>query len=125
MTIASSSGTDNSVGGIVGWTSNNSAVINCAAFGNITDTSHGSFSAVGGVVGYSSGAVYACYSDSNLHSDYSSYEDGADVPVGGVVGGTSYMAAAYNCYFNREAEQSYDGGTVSDPVAVGYDTIKA
>ena len=125
VTILSVSDTINAVGGIVGWTSNQSAVVNCAAFGNISDSCgiDDSFSAVGGVVGYSSGAVYACYSDSDLHIDYSSYEDGADVPIGGVVGGTSYMAAAYNCYFNSDAKQSYYGGEVSEPVAVGYDAL--
>ena len=125
VTILSVSDTINAVGGIVGWTSNQSAVVNCAAFGDISDSCgiDDSFSAVGGVVGYSSGAVYACYSDSDLHIDYSSYEDGADVPIGGVVGGTSYMAAAYNCYFNSDAKQSYYGGEVSEPVAVGYDAL--
>lgn len=125
VTILSVSDTINAVGGIVGWTSNQSAVVNCAAFGDISDSCgiDDAFSAVGGVVGYSSGAVYACYSDSDLHIDYSSYEDGADVPIGGVVGGTSYMAAAYNCYFNSDAKQSYYGGEVEEPVAVGYDAV--
>ena len=64
VTILSVSDTINAVGGIVGWTSNRSAVVNCAAFGNLSDSCgiDDSFSAVGGVVGYSSGAVYACYS---------------------------------------------------------------
>lgn len=64
VTILSVSDTINAVGGIVGWTSNQSAVVNCAAFGNISDSCgiDDSFSAVGGVVGYSSGTVYACYS---------------------------------------------------------------
>lgn len=64
VTILSVSDTINAVGGIVGWTSNQSAVVNCAAFGNISDSCgiDDSFSAVGCVVGYSSGAVYACYS---------------------------------------------------------------
>lgn len=64
VTILSVSDTINAVGGVVGWTSNQSAVVNCAAFGNISDSCgiDDSFSAVGGVVGYSSGAVYACYS---------------------------------------------------------------
>ena len=126
VTISSSSGTDNAVGGIVGWTSNNSVVINCAAFGDISDTSgnEGTFSAVGGVVGYCNAAVYACYSNSDLHMDHSSYEDGADVPIGGVVGGNSCVAAAYNCYFNKDAKQTYYGGdAVTDPLAVGYDAV--
>lgn len=64
VTILSVSDTINAVGGVVGWTSNQSAVVNCAAFGNISDSCgiDDSFSAVGGMVGYSSGAVYACYS---------------------------------------------------------------
>ena len=114
---------NNAVGGIVGGTTNYSLVINCAAFGDISDTSDDTFSGVGGVVGYCDGAVYACYSDMNLKSDYSSYEDGADAPIGGVVGGTPYMAAAYNCYFNEDAKQSYYNGDVDEPVAVGYDKL--
>lgn len=122
VTIKSSSSTDNSVGGIVGSTGNNSLVINCAAFGDISDsTDEGYVTGTGGVVGFSAGAVYACYSDATLHRDQSSdyYGDGSDVSIGGVVGGNPSAAAAYNCYFNKDAEQSYYDGDVSEPVAVG------
>ena len=119
VTIASSSGTENSVGGIVGSTGNNSLVINCAAFGMIGDTSDGMVSGTGGVVGFSAGAVYACYSDTALTREQSSYEDGADVAIGGVVGGNASSAAAYSCYFNADAKQSYYDGEVAEPVAVG------
>lgn len=119
--ITSKSGTENSVGGIVGATQNNSLVINCAAFGSVSD--YGEYG-TGGIVGMSSGAVYACYTDITLHLDAMSYEDGADVPIGAIAGGTSYMAAAYNCWFNSEAKQTYYGGDeVAEPVAVGYDAI--
>lgn len=110
------------IGGLIGASGLKSLVANSWSDVTILSVSD-TINAVGGVVGYSSGAVYACYSDSDLHIDYSSYEDGADVPIGGVVGGTSYMAAAYNCYFNSDAKQSYYGGEVSEPVAVGYDAL--
>lgn len=77
----------------------------------------------GGVVGYSSGAVYASYSSSRIHMDAVSYDDGADVPVGGVVGSPSALSAAYNCYFNKEEKQTYYDGEVSTPLAVGYDVL--
>ena len=52
--------TDSFVGGIVGDTGNNSAVVNCAALGSVANYGNTSMMyGAGGVVGYSSGAVYA------------------------------------------------------------------
>ena len=120
VTIASSSGTDNSVGGITGSTGNNSLVINCAAFGDISDSTEDNLvSGTGGVAGFSAGAVYACYSNTTLSREQQSYEYGADVSIGGVVGGNPSAAAAYSCYFNADAKQSYYDDDVSEPVAVG------
>lgn len=76
--------TEAGAGGIVGWTANNSAVINCAAFGSIENNCNAQMMyGAGGIAGYSSGAIYACYSDMTLHADAQSYEDGADVSIGG------------------------------------------
>lgn len=118
-------GNDCSIGGIVGSTGNQSAVVNCAAFGNIENYGSDSNSyAAGGIVGYCSGVVYACYSDCTVHMDASSYEDGADVPVGGIVGSTPWLTAAYSCWFGSEKAQTYYGGDeVASPVAVGYDFV--
>lgn len=81
----------------------------------------------GGIAGYSSGAIYACYSDMTLHADAQSYEDGADVSIGGIAGGTSYMAAGYQCWFNEEAGQTYYGGDAQSqsrlPMAIAASTI--
>lgn len=56
--------TEAGAGGIVGWTANNSAVINCAAFGSIENNCNAQMMyGAGGIAGYSSGAIYACYSD--------------------------------------------------------------
>ena len=76
-------GSDTGAGGIVGWTSNDSAVINCAAFGTIGNYCEGSMMyGAGGIVGYSCGAIYACYSDVTLHMDaMSDAGDGSDVPI--------------------------------------------
>lgn len=117
--------TEAGAGGIVGWTANNSAVINCAAFGSIENNCNAQMMyGAGGIAGYSSGAIYACYSDMTLHADAQSYEDGADVSIGGIAGGTSYMAAGYQCWFNEEAGQTYYGGdAVAEPVANGYSGI--
>ena len=115
---------DSFVGGIVGDTGNNSAVVNCAALGSVANYGNTSMMyGAGGVVGYSSGAVYASYSSSRIHMDAMSYDDGADVPVGGVVGSPSALSAAYNCYFNKEEKQTYYDGEVSTPLAVGYDVL--
>ena len=115
---------DSFVGGIVGDTGNNSAVVNCAALGSVANYGNTSMMyGAGGVVGYSSGAVYASYSSSRIHMDAVSYDDGADVPVGGVVGSPSALSAAYNCYFNKEEKQTYYDGEVSTPLAVGYDVL--
>ena len=115
---------DSFVGGIVGDTGNNSAVVNCAALGSVANYGNTSMMyGAGGVVGYSSGAVYASYSSSRIHMDAMSSEDGADVPVGGVVGSPSALSAAYNCYFNKEEKQTYYDGEVSTPLAVGYDVL--
>lgn len=117
--------TEAGAGGIVGWTGNNSAVINCAAFGSIENNCNAQMMyGAGGIVGYSSGAIYACYSDMTLHADAQSYENGADVSIGGIAGGTSYMAAGYQCWFNEEAGQTYYGGdAVAEQVANGYSGI--
>ena len=115
---------DSFVGGIVGDTGNNSAVVNCAALGSVANYGNTSMMyGAGGVVGYSSGAVYASYSSSRIHMDAMSSEDGADVPIGGVVGSPSALSAAYNCYFNKEEKQTYYDGEVSTPLAVGYDVL--
>ena len=115
---------DSFVGGIVGDTGNNSAVVNCAALGSVANYGNTSMMyGAGGVVGYSSGAVYASYSSSRIHMDAMSSDDGADVPVGGVVGSPSALSAAYNCYFNKEEKQTYYDGEVSTPLAVGYDVL--
>ena len=115
---------DSFVGGIVGDTGNNSAVVNCAALGSVANYGNTSMMyGAGGVVGYSSGAVYASYSSSRIHMDAMSYDDGADVPIGGVVGSPSALSAAYNCYFNKEQKQTYYDGEVSTPLAVGYDVL--
>lgn len=115
---------DSFVGGIVGDTGNNSAVMNCAALGSVANYGNTSMMyGAGGVVGYSSGAVYASYSSSRIHMDAMSSEDGADVPIGGVVGSPSALSAAYNCYFNKEEKQTYYDGEVSTPLAVGYDVL--
>ena len=115
---------DSFVGGIAGDTGNNSAVMNCAALGSVANYGNTSMMyGAGGVVGYSSGAVYASYSSSRIHMDAVSYDDGADVPVGGVVGSPSALSAAYNCYFNKEEKQTYYDGEVSTPLAVGYDVL--
>ena len=115
---------DSFVGGVVGDTGNNSAVVNCAALGSVANYGNTSMMyGAGGVVGYSSGAVYASYSSSRIHMDAVSYDDGADVPVGGVVGSPSALSAAYNCYFNKEEKQTYYDGEVSTPLAVGYDVL--
>ena len=115
---------DSFVGGIVGDTGNNSAVVNCAALGSVANYGNTSMMyGAGGVVGYSSGAVYASYSSSRIHMDAMSYDDGADVPIGGVVGSPSALSAAYNCYFNKEEKQTYYDGEVSTPLAVGYDVL--
>lgn len=103
---------------------NNSAVVNCAALGSVANYGNTSMMyGAGGVVGYSSGAVYASYSSSRIHMDAMSSEDGADVPIGGVVGSPSALSAAYNCYFNKEEKQTYYDGEVSTPLAVGYDVL--
>lgn len=98
--------------------------MNCAALGSVANYGNTSMMyGAGGVVGYSSGAVYASYSSSRIHMDAVSYDDGADVPVGGVVGSPSALSAAYNCYFNKEEKQTYYDGEVSTPLAVGYDVL--
>lgn len=119
-------GGDTGAGGIVGWTSNDSAVINCAAFGTIGNYCSGSMMyGAGGIVGYSCGAIYACYSDVTLHMDaMSDAGDGSDVPVGGIAGSPAALTAAYRCWFNADAAQTYYGGeAVAEPVAVGYDML--
>ena len=98
--------------------------MNCAALGSVANYGNTSMMyGAGGVVGYSSGAVYASYSSSRIHMDAMSYDDGADVPIGGVVGSPSALSAAYNCYFNKEEKQTYYDGEVSTPLAVGYDVL--
>ena len=101
-------GSDTGAGGIVGWTSNDSAVINCAAFGTIGNYCEGSMMyGAGGIVGYSCGAIYACYSDVTLHMDaMSDAGDGSDVPIGGIAGAPAYCTAAYRCWFNADAAQT-------------------
>ena len=119
-------GSDTGAGGIVGWTSNDSAVINCAAFGTIGNYCDGSMMyGAGGIVGYSCGAIYACYSDVTLHMDaMSDAGDGSDVPIGGVAGSPAALTAAYRCWFNADAAQTYYGDeAVAEPVAVGYDML--
>lgn len=119
-------GSDTGAGGIVGWTSNDSAVINCAAFGTIGNYCEGSMMyGAGGIVGYSCGAIYACYSDVTLHMDaMSDAGDGSDVPIGGIAGAPAYCTAAYRCWFNADAAQTYyNDEAVAEPVAVGYSTL--
>ena len=119
-------GSDTGAGGIVGWTSNDSAVINCAAFGTIGNYCDGSMMyGAGGIVGYSCGAIYACYSDVTLHMDaMSDAGDGSDVPIGGIAGSPAALTAAYRCWFNADAAQTYYGDeAVAEPVAVGYDML--
>ncbi len=119
-------GGDTGAGGIVGWTSNDSAVINCAAFGTVGNYCTGSMLyGAGGIVGYSCGAIYACYSDVTLHMDaMSDAGDGSDVPVGGIAGSPAALTAAYRCWFNADAAQTYYGDeAVAEPVAVGYDVL--
>ena len=119
-------GSDTGAGGIVGWTSNDSAVINCAAFGTIGNYCDGSMMyGAGGIVGYSCGAIYACYSDVTLHMDaMSDAGDGSDVPIGGIAGSPAALTAAYRCWFNADATQTYYGDeAVAEPVAVGYDML--
>ncbi len=122
--IAAAGSTENTVGGIVGWGSNNSLVINCAAFGDIRETGAGTgLTGVGGIAGFSSGAVYACYADNALHTDADSatYYDGTDLPVGGVVGISTTLAAAYNCYFNEEQPQTYyDDNEIEESLGMGF-----
>ena len=113
------------VGGLVGSIGIKSLI--CNSWTNVVVYAKGSSdSFVGGIVGdtgYSSGAVYASYSSSRIHMDAVSYDDGADVPVGGVVGSPSALSAAYNCYFNKEEKQTYYDGEVATPLAVGYDVL--
>ena len=119
-------GSDTGAGGIVGWTSNDSAAINCAAFGTIGNYCDGSMMyGAGGIVGYSCGAIYACYSDVTLHMDaMSDAGDGSDVPIGGIAGSPAALTAAYRCWFNADAAQTYYGDeAVAEPVAVGYDML--
>ncbi len=119
-------GSDTGAGGIVGWTSNDSAVINCAAFGTVGNYCTGSMLyGAGGIVGYSCGAIYACYSDVTLHMDaMSDSGDSSDVPVGGIAGSPAALTAAYRCWFNADAAQTYYGDeAVAEPVAVGYDVL--
>ena len=79
----------------------------------------------GGIVGYSCGAIYACYSDVTLHMDaMSDAGDGSDVPIGGIAGAPAYCTAAYRCWFNADAAQTYyNDEAVAEPVAVGYSTL--
>lgn len=112
------------VGLLASGTSANSVVDNCWATGTIasggTSTDTEKYSNIGGLIGASGlkSLVANSWSDVTILSVSDTIN-----AVGGVVGGTSYMAAAYNCYFNSDAKQSYYGGEVSEPVAVGYDAL--
>ncbi len=112
------------VGLLASGTSANSVVDNCWATGTIasggTSTDTEKYSNIGGLIGASGlkSLVANSWSDVTILSVSDTIN-----AVGGVASGTSYMAAAYNCYFNSDAKQSYYGGEVSEPVAVGYDAL--
>ena len=94
-------GTDDYVGGVVGWNSGN--VTNCYNTDSITVT--GSGGRVGGVVGYNRGTVTNCYNTGNV--------SGSGGHVDGVVGDN--RGTVKNCYYQIDKGAIVGiGGTTAD-----------
>ncbi len=127
ITVTNTNAEATSIGGIVGYASQNSIIKNCKNYGNI----FGVYKLVGGICGYSFGKINGCSNNGSI----SSTNDGQ---VGGIVGDSQsetaivtrchnigYISGIYQiggicgCLYNSKATENYNIGGITGTDTVG------